>query len=543
MKWMMAKIGQGIIFLIGMMACCEVEKPLYLTPVLEVMDAIEITRNSAKLSCKIELTGIEEVSGIRCLYGISQEVEETLECDSLSQTPSVFLEGLKPNTTYYYCFEVDNGYSKVRSAMNHFTTSPTTSPSVGDLNMLGKGPISVMLQFDLLDDGGEDLLGVGFYIKEENGQEETVEVACEGKSFLARLGNLKQQTQYEIQGFAKNDIGETRTEIISVETEQSVVIVKAGTLKEIIGEENIFQFQELAVSGPLNGSDILILREMMGRGVEGNLTQGRMKKLDLTDASIENGGYSYDGNHYTKKNVLGTGMFAGCLFLEEIALPYGTIEIEKGAFDDCPELKTLCIPVMVKKVLPSQGCINLIQIDVVSNHQRYASYDGCLYSIDYKVLYWWPEGKTFTEKTFPEDLRRVEAYAFQKTCMKVLELPSSVEELGMGAFYGSQLESFVIPEKVTTVPTALFQQCEKLRTVYLGTEVGALSAYVFDGCLLEHLYVPVKDFLPMCHDEAFAGMRCSYEECVLHVPAGCKNMYRNGFLWSNFLQIKDDITD
>lgn len=541
MKRLMGKIVQVIVFLIGMVACREVERPLYLTPELRVMDASNITRSSATLSCEIELKGTESISEIRCLYGLSQEVEEIVECESVSLNPSVSLEGLAPNTTYYYCFEVSNGYSKVRSDLFHFMTSPTQSPSVGDLALLGKGPVSVMLQFDLLDDGGESLLAAGFYVKEENGHEELVEVACEGEAFFVRLGNLKQLTQYEIQGFAKNAIGETRTEKISIETEQSVVIVKPGTLEEIVGKENIYQFYELAVSGPLNGSDILILREMMGRDAKGNLTEGRMAKLDLTDVSIEVGGHSYDGIHYTDEDVLGTGMFAGCLFLEEIALPYGTKEIEKGAFDDCPELKRLCMPSMLENVLPSKGCKKLTQIDVVSNNFKYTSYDGCLYSRNCEVLYWWPEGKNQAEKPFPEQLRRIEAYAFQQTVMKVLELPSTVEELGMGAFYGSQLEFFVVPENVTTISTALFQGCEKLRTVRFGSEVGVLSAYIFDGCLLEHLYVPVKDFLPICHEKAFSGMGYDGNNCILHVPVGCKDMYRNDNHWKNFAHIEDDL--
>lgn len=525
---------------IGVIACCEIERPLSLTPEVVVLDALEVTRNSAELCCRIEIVGTETVSSVSCRYGTSMDMKHRLDCD-VSGSVLVSLVDLTPNTTYYYCFEVSNGYGTVRSEVCQFTTDPKEVPVVGKLKMLGKGPVSVMLQFELMDNGGEALDAAGFYVKEKGGEEKRVVVDCGKEPFFIRLGNLKQTAHYEIQGFAINKIGETRTEKMEVHTESAVTVVSAGTLKEIIGDEGLYLFQELAVSGPLNGSDFRTLREMMGCGAEGKSTDGRLSKLDLTDVSIVSGGDSYDGSHYTNQNVLGVGMFADCLFLEEIKLPYGVIEIERNAFEECTELKLLNIPASTEKVASSAGCINLAKINVDVNNEKYASYDGCLYSADLTTLYWCPEGKRQIHESFPKQLRRIEDYAFQSMHLTELHLPSSVSELGVGVFYASRLESFVVPEKVTNISTALFQGCDNLRTVWLGKEVGTLSAYCFDGCPLEHLYVPIKDFLPVCHEKAFVGV--DLNNCILHVPVGAGNLYRNKAIWGNFIHIEEYIMD
>ena len=536
----LVKILLSFLLFAGGVACGEIEKPLNLTPELVVLDAFDITRNSAGLCCGIKIVGTETVSSVTCRYGTSIDMDHRLDCE-VSGSVWVSLVDLAPNTTYYYCFEVSNGYGMARSNVGQFTTEPKEAPMVGKLEMLGKGPVSVIVQFELLDNGGEALDAAGFYVREKGGEEKQVVIDCGKEPFLIRLGDLKQLTHYEIQGFAKNEIGETRTEKLEVYTESAVSVVTAGTLREIIGEEGLYAFQDLTVSGPLNGSDVRTLREMMGCAVEGISTDGRLSRLDLTDASIVSGGDAYDGSHYTNPDVLGVGMFADCLFLEEIKLPYGVIEIEKNAFEGCAELKLFNIPTLTAKVASSAGCVNLTKINVDAYNEKYASHDGCLYSADFTTLYWWPEGKRQIHERFPEQLKRIESYAFQYMQLAELPLPSSVSELGIGSFYASGLESFTVPAKVVNIPTALFQECHRLKTVWLGKDVGTLSAYCFDGCPLEHLYVPVEDFLPLCHEKAFTAQ--IYQNCVLHVPVGAGKLYRNKECWRNFVQIKEDIVD
>lgn len=542
MKRIRFEIGL-LVLLISMAACQDVEKPTSFIPVLVVTEAVDISRNEVQVSCSIARNGEETISTIVCYYGTTLELGEKVICDSSLSKVAVSLSELTAGTTYYYCFEVGNGYSKIRSDVYHFTTKPNEIPTIGELKLMGKGPTSAIFQFDLEDDGGKPVHDAGFYVQMEGGEETRVKGENRSGTFYVRLTDLQMQADYMIQGYAVNDVGETRTDKVGIRTEQVIKVVEAGSLGTLISEEERYCFSHLAISGPLNGTDFRILREMMGRDVEGRLTEGRMNRLDLTDVSIVVGGDTYDGSHYTRQDVVSNGLFANCMFLKNVKLPYGTMEIESGAFDNCMEMDSLYIPVMTSQVVSSKGCHQLKYIDVANGNERYASYDGCLYSEDYSTLCWYPMGKMEDEVTFPEGLKKIGAYAFQQTLHRKLEIPHSVKELGLGAFYDANLEMISLPENVTYVPTALFQKCLNLSSVHLGKEVSFLSAYWLDGCSLEHLYVPIKSFLPICHENAFAGAEHLYETCVLHVPVGCKSLYQSTSPWKNFKLILDDIKD
>ena len=542
MKRIRFEIGL-LVLLISMAACQDVEKPTSFIPVLVVTEAVDISRNEVQVSCSIARNGEETISTIVCYYGTTLELGEKVICDSSLSKVAVSLSELTAGTTYYYCFEVGNGYSKIRSDVYHFTTKPNEIPTIGELKLMGKGPTSAIFQFDLEDDGGKPVHDAGFYVQMEGGEETRVKGENRSGTFYVRLTDLQMQADYMIQGYAVNDVGETRTDKVGIRTEQVIKVVEAGSLGTLISEEERYCFSHLAISGPLNGTDFRILREMMGRDVEGRLTEGRMNRLDLTDVSIVVGGDTYDGSHYTRQDVVSNGLFANCMFLKNVKLPYGTMEIESGAFDNCMEMDSLYIPVMTSQVVSSKGCHQLKYIDVANGNERYASYDGCLYSEDYSTLCWYPMGKMEDEVTFPEGLKKIGAYAFQQTLHRKLEIPHSVKELGLGAFYDAKLEMISLPENVTYVPTALFQKCLNLSSVHLGKEVSFLSAYWLDGCSLEHLYVPIKSFLPICHENAFAGAEHLYETCVLHVPVGSKSLYQSASPWKNFKLILDDIKD
>lgn len=542
MKRIRFEIGL-LVLLISMAACQDVEKPTSFIPVLVVTEAVDISRNEVQVSCSIARNGEETISTIVCYYGTTLELGEKVICDSSLSKVAVSLSELTAGTTYYYCFEVGNGYSKIRSDVYHFTTKPNEIPTIGELKLMGKGPTSAIFQFDLEDDGGKPVHDAGFYVQMEGGEETRVKGENRSGTFYVRLTDLQMQADYMIQGYAVNDVGETRTDKVGIRTEQVIKVVEAGSLGTLISEEERYCFSHLAISGPLNGTDFRILREMMGRDVEGRLTEGRMNRLDLTDVSIVVGGDTYDGSHYTRQDVVSNGLFANCMFLKNVKLPYGTMEIESGAFDNCMEMDSLYIPVMTSQVVSSKGCHQLKYIDVANGNERYASYDGCLYSEDYSTLCWYPMGKMEDEVTFPEGLKKIGAYAFQQTLHRKLEIPHSVKELGLGAFYDAKLEMISLPENVTYVPTALFQKCLNLSSVHLGKEVSFLSAYWLDGCSLEHLYIPIKSFLPICHENAFAGAEHLYETCVLHVPVGCKSLYQSTSPWKNFKLILDDIKD
>lgn len=126
-------------------------------------------------------------------------------------------------------------------------------------------------------------------------------------------------------------------------------------------------------------------------------------------------------------------------------------------------------------------------------------------------------------------LKSIGEYALQKCKIRSIVLPGSVISIGKLAFYASEIESIVLPDGLRSMPLGIFQQCQNLTSVTLGSDCEALSDYCFDGCPLQHLYVNAV-IPPVCQSNTFSGARnilptvsymslrraCLYIETTLH---------------------------
>lgn len=86
----------------------------------------------------------------------------------------------------------------------------------------------------------------------------------------------------------------------------------AGTLLVVIGGDNLNKVIKLTISGPLNGTDIKMIRSKLPL----------LRILDLGDADIVSGGESYSSmNDTTMDNVIGDNMFDYIPYWESLVLP------------------------------------------------------------------------------------------------------------------------------------------------------------------------------------------------------------------------------
>lgn len=112
---------------------------------------------------------------------------------------------------------------------------------------------------------------------------------------------------------------------------KEVTLTEAGTLSGKISDSELNSLTELTVNGPINGSDIQIIRAM----------GGTLKILNLKNANIVEGGNSYYlTDHFTQNDVIGDYMFYAMTALEKIVMPkdvwsigswysYGTPPLER----------------------------------------------------------------------------------------------------------------------------------------------------------------------------------------------------------------------
>lgn len=296
---------------------------------------------------------------------------------------------------------------------------------------------------------------------------------------------------------------------------KSINVTTAGTLSQHLSSEETQTVTELIISGPLNGTDIALIRT----------TAGNLEKLDLTNATIVTGGshyISYNGKEYnTQNNVIGAYMFQGmvnlvdlklpknavglgsysqneywsgysvsnCPSLETVTLPSALLWIGEHAFEACSRLKEIIIPEGVKMIgyYAFSDCQSLKKVSLPSTLADSFTYDGCTYRNSYQDGYNFSGCTNLTEVILSEGLTLLYSFMFSNaisikhitlpSSLKVinsafdgckglleLELPSGLTDLGEMSNCSS-LKSLDIPEGVTNVGS--FFNCTQLESIKL----------------------------------------------------------------------------
>ena len=90
---------------------------------------------------------------------------------------------------------------------------------------------------------------------------------------------------------------------------------------------------------------------------------------------------------------------------------------------------------------------------------------------------------SFDELQYFTSLQEIPDYAF-KMCANLssITLPTSVVRLGDEAFYGTQLESMIIPEHITTLGEYVFKNCSELTSLVFNNQISSVSGSLCYGC-------------------------------------------------------------
>ena len=250
----------------------------------------------------------------------------------------------------------------------------------------------------------------------------------------------------------------------------TIKLEKAGTLPDKIGSTKKKQITNLKIIGEINGTDLRMIREMAGKDVRGNDTDGMLSVLDLSDAKIVEGGdyYYIDYPYYSTSNdKIGDYTFYGCSVLTSLTLPSGLTEIGEGAFAECSGLTSLTLPSGVTEIgdLTFTACSGLTS----------------------------------------------------------LTLPSGVTSIGDYAFYDcSGLTSITLPSGLTSIGDDAFQYCSGLTSIYVYTEkLPKMGSSVFGDCDAKKctVYVPKGTY-----DDYWLSEFGYFENIVEFDPTGINNV-------------------
>lgn len=151
-----------------------------------------------------------------------------------------------------------------------------------------------------------------------------------------------------------------------INTKKEIYVEQAGTLPNLIAEDERYNIEELTLTGELNGTDFRLLRDMAGCNYLGNITGGILQKLDLSDVKIVDGGEKYldtdwistspwsssgaNFRYYIQADKICKDLFNGCSSLQSLILPNSVTSIEEFAFGYCKNLESLIIPNSVTSI-------------------------------------------------------------------------------------------------------------------------------------------------------------------------------------------------
>lgn len=254
--------------------------------------------------------------------------------------------------------------------------------------------------------------------------------------------------------------------------------------------------------------------------------------------------------------TIGDEAFYDCISLRSITIPESVTSIGNRIIYGCNGLETIFGPYASEdhrllvmdgevKGIADHGLSTCIVPDNVT-HIGFSAFAYCSFS---SIIL--PESVTEIEGgafshclnlesiIIPNSITKIEDYTFSN-CRKLKDvvLSATLTEIGGGCFEQCEnLQSIDIPNSVKKIGFHAFDDCNSLKTVIIPESVTSIGSNAFSKCeALKSIIVRVENPNDIYMDiDVFKGSNTDY--CVLQVPAGSVDLYRNAPQWRDFKSI------
>ncbi len=317
--------------------------------------------------------------------------------------------------------------------------------------------------------------------------------------------------------------------------EETTVISCLGTTSSVTIPESVTSLANYSCSGLSKVTEITVSGNP-GFGTYVCANNTALKKVTIGNGCTSTGNYTFSGctslaevNLPDGITTLGQNLFAGCESLKNITLPASITTLNKGVFNGCTSLESVSFPAGMTKIPDEilKGCAGLKNVALAEGITEIGAdaFNGCTGITSFTlpstltkigksafsgctgltgiVI---PEGVTslgnnvfdgctgITELTIPKSVTTLPAN-LARGCKNLVKINilSDIKALPSGAFQGTGLQTFKLPETLTQVPDYLFNGCEKLESVEIPAGVTSIGSSAFAGCtLLKTVNVPDK---------------------------------------------------
>ena len=251
-----------------------------------------------------------------------------------------------------------------------------------------------------------------------------------------------------IQPASNNDVSyDDKPEIGFLE----VVADHQGQLATLLPESERYRISRLKIIGEIGGADVEVIKDM-SEDKYGNGTQGRLSKLDLSEARIV-GGETYKEVLTAEDNVVGDNMFTGCSNLSEIILPPTIVRIGQYAFTNT-KLTSVVIPRDTKDIQGNAFTSGIKSLQVDEGNETFYAQNNAIYEKATGKLV-----RGCKASGIPEGVVEIGDMAFQDAGLESIVLPKSLKKIGYRAFMDNKVQDIYIPKGVEEIDQEPFFRC------------------------------------------------------------------------------------
>ncbi len=182
---------------------------------------------------------------------------------------------------------------------------------------------------------------------------------------------------------------------------------------------------------------------------------------------------------------IGDRAFWNCSGLTNVTILSGVASIGDYAFSGCRGLTSVTIPSSVTSIggRAFQGCSGLTSITVDDKNEMYYDIQGVLFNSNGTEIISFPAGRT-GDYSIPESVTSIGNATFENcTGLTSVTIPSSVTSIDCYAFRNcSSLTSVTILSGVTSISYSAFRNCCVLKSVTIPSSVTSIGKEAFYGC-------------------------------------------------------------